>query len=171
MYPFYSQRTPTLIRQTLWALGVAALCVLAIGLYAILVGHAVIPEPSSLGQQGDFFGGHIAALIGSVTLAFVIYTSYVQSRQTELFFMRQYFLSGVEHIAEALQAGDHIRVARLLDYFSRLALSRSDDELYLILELALTPAVEGVIAEEGTKGYAEGYSPKLNIYSRCARSI
>ena len=92
---------------------------------------------TELAQQGEFIGGHLAAVAGLLTLAIVVYTGFAQSQQQQRFFMRGYFLHGVELIGEAIQRGDQLHAYRLTDYFSRLAKSEDDDELFLILNTFL----------------------------------
>ncbi len=66
-----------------------------------------------------------------------------QFKQQERYFLRQYFLQGMELIAHAYNDSDNTNThaLRLVDYFSRLALSSNDGELFLILNTALHGAL------------------------------
>ncbi len=129
---FSSTRTPNTLRLTIAAVVILGIGIAAIGVYSFFVGP-IHSDPSKLGTQGDFFGGHIAASVGALTLAIVIYTSYRQSVQQERFFARQYFIQGAELIASAIRENDQVSGLRLIEYYSRLALSQNDGELLLIL--------------------------------------
>jgi hypothetical protein len=112
--------------------------VLGVGLWSVWHGRAAVGSSAELAQQGDFIGGHLAAIAGVLTLAIVIYTSFTQSQQQQRFFMRDYFLRGVELIGDAMQRGNQLHAYRLVDYFARLAKSEHDDELFLILNTVLS---------------------------------
>lgn len=129
---FSLTRTPNSLRLAIAAIVLLGMGIAAIGVYSFFAGP-IHSEPSKLGTQGDFFGGHIAASVGALTLAIVIYSSYRQSAQQERFFTRQYFLQGAELIATAIREKDQVSGLRLIEYYSRLALSRKDGELLLIL--------------------------------------
>jgi hypothetical protein len=118
--------------------------VLATGLWSVWYGPAAFASSTELAQQGEFIGGHLAAVAGLLTLAIVVYTGFAQSQQQQRFFMRGYFLHGVELIGEAIQRGDQLHAYRLTDYFSRLAKSEHDDELFLILNTILSGALRSV---------------------------
>jgi len=68
----------------------------------------------------------------------VIYTSYLQSIQQERFFSRQYFIQGIDLIGTAIRGSDSTTALRLIEYYSRLALSKQDAELFLILNTVLS---------------------------------
>jgi len=114
-----------------------AAVVFGIAVYSLCSGQPLFAVPEKLGSQGDFFGGHLAAVAAILTLAIIIYTSFTQGQQQQRFFMRDYFLHGVELIADAVQRGAQDRALRLVDYFARLAESEKDDELFLVLNTAL----------------------------------
>ncbi len=107
-----------------------------IGGYSFFAGP-IRSDTTSLGTQGDFFGGHVAASVGTLTLAIVIYTSYRQSLQQDRHFSRQYFIQGADLITSAMRDKDMISAMRFIEYYSRLALSKNDGELYLILNAVL----------------------------------
>ena len=141
---FSSVRTPNPLLIAIFAVGIFGLTIAAIGTYSFFNGP-IHNEPTKLGMQGDFFGGHIAASIGALTLAIVIYTSYRQSVQQERFFARQYFIQGAEMIANAIRKEDQLLGLRLIEYYSRLALSRNDGELLLILNAIVIGDIRKVL--------------------------
>jgi hypothetical protein len=128
--------TPWTLRSIVAAIVLLGIAMGGIAVYSIVRGP-LLTNASELGTQGDFFGGHFAASIGAITLAIVIYTSYLQSLQQERFFSRQYFIQGIDLIATAIREHDSITALRLIEYYSRLALSRRDSELFLILNTVL----------------------------------
>ena len=140
----YRTRVPKTLTLTLVLIVLLAVIVLAAGLWSIWYCRPAFGGSTELAQQGEFIGGHLAAVAGVLTLAIVIYTSFTQSQQQQRFFMRGYFLHGVELIGEAMQRGDQLHAYRLTDYFSRLAKSERDDELFLILNTILSGALRSV---------------------------
>ena len=128
--------TPWVLKGIVAAVVLLGLAVATVGIYSAFQGP-LFPDTSKLGTQGDFLGGHLAAAVGALTLAIVIYTSYQQSLQQERFFSRQYFIQGVDLIGTAIREKDTVTALRLTEYYSRLALSKRDAELFLILNTVL----------------------------------
>jgi hypothetical protein len=133
----YQTKSPIVLTLLIWAIALLGFAVLVVGVLSLKQGSPLIGNVDKLGQQGDFFGGHLAAFVGTLTLAIAIYTSFVQQQQTQKFFMRGYFLDAVELIVEASRANDINEALRIVDYFGRLALSQDDNELFLILNISL----------------------------------
>lgn len=128
--------TPWMLKAIVAAIVLLGLAVAVACVYSAVYGP-ILSDTAQLGTQGDFFGGHLAAAVGALTLAIVIYTSYQQSLQQERFFSRQYFIQGVELIAAAIRENDATTALRLIEYYARLALSKRDAELFLILNTIL----------------------------------
>jgi hypothetical protein len=131
-----STRIPVALTLLLIVVIGLGMAIALIGGYSLFAGP-IRTDTSSLGTQGDFFGGHIAASVGALTLAIVIYTSYRQSLQQDRYFSRQYFIQGADLITTAIRDKDTISAMRFIEYYSRLALSKKDGELYLILNAVL----------------------------------
>lgn len=131
-----STRTPFALTILVIVVAGLGLTIALIGGYSFFAGP-IRTDTSSLGTQGDFFGGHIAASVGALTLAIVIYTSYRQSLQQDRHFSRQYFIQGADLITSAIRDNDIISAMRFIEYYSRLALSKKDGELYRILNAVL----------------------------------
>jgi hypothetical protein len=131
-----STRTPFALTTLVIAITGLGLMIALIGGYSFFAGP-IRSDTTSLGTQGDFFGGHVAASVGTLTLAIVIYTSYRQSLQQDRHFSRQYFIQGADLITSAMRDKDMISAMRFIEYYSRLALSKNDGELYLILNAVL----------------------------------
>jgi hypothetical protein len=125
-------RPPIALELSLAAIAAIGVTVVLVCVISLIRGP-ILCKSAELGTQGDFFGGHIAAAAGMLTLAIVIYTAYCQSLQQERYFLRQYFLQGVDLIASAIRENDSIAALRLTEYYSRLVLSTEDTELFLIL--------------------------------------
>lgn len=140
----YRSRVSKTLTLTVALMVLLGVLVLAAGLWSIWYGRPAFASSTELAQQGDFIGGHLAAVAGFLTLAIVIYTSFTQSQQQQRFFMRGYFVHGVELVGEAMQRGDQLHAYRLIDYFSRLAKSERDDELFLILNTILSGTLRSV---------------------------
>lgn len=137
------------------AVSALGMVIVLIGGYSLFAGP-IRADTSSLGTQGDFFGGHVAASVGALTLAIVIYTSYRQSLQQERHFSRQYFVQGAELITTAIRDKDLIVAMRFIEYYSRLALSKRDGELYLILNAVLFGDLRKQL-ESGDKNILNNY--------------
>ena len=159
----YKTRTPLSLTLAIGAMVFLGLSVLWLGGTAYFRGAAVISDPATMGQQGDFFGGHLAAFAGTLTLAIVIYTSYSQQQQQQRFFMRSYFISGIELVSAAVRGDDQPQAFRALDYFARLALSEADDELFLVLNT--------VIAGDIRKAIESGQQHVVQNYPFAARAV
>jgi hypothetical protein len=108
---------------------------------------------AGLGQLGDFFGGHTAAFSTTLSLLAVLYFTHHQARQQDMFFSQQrnqdeirsvrtFFLEGVSLITQwDLASPGSDQCLRLLDYYSRLALTSTDRELALILNTVITAQI------------------------------
>jgi len=109
---------------------------------------------AELGQFGDFFGGHTSAFTGSISLIVIIFFTFHQSKQQEMFFEkqaadskntsdRQFFLNGINLITQwDLSSPGCDQCMRLLDYYGRLALASNDRELLLMLNTVITAEVK-----------------------------
>jgi len=137
----YRNKVSLTLTLTLVALTVLGVFALSIGLWSAWYARPAIAACPQLAEQGEFIGGHLAAAAGMLTLAIVIYTGFTQSQQQQRFFMRRYFLQGVEMIERGFQIGDRLHAFRLIDYFARLAQSERDDELFLILNTGLSGTI------------------------------
>jgi hypothetical protein len=105
------------------------------------------------GQFGDFFGGHTAAFTGSVSLVVITFFTFHQSKQQEIFFGkqsddsknmsdRQFFIDGINLITQwDISSSGCDQCMRLLDYYSRLALTSNDRELLLLLNTVITAEI------------------------------
>ena len=107
-----------------------------------LLGTPLLNTPQTLGAQGDFIGGHLASILGSITLIVVIFTGYVQIQNERKFRIRELFLSGIAAISsyEAQKPGTE-QAMRLLDYFAQVAFQLGDNELLLILNTVITKEI------------------------------
>lgn len=121
---------------------------------------------AAYGTQGDFFGGHIAAIVGCITLLVVVLTGYTQLTYERRFRLREHFLSGIGVIGQYDIANPGCEQAlRVLDYFSLIALGLRDNELLLILNTVMTKEIRKRL-EELDEGKTEVY-----IHAREARKI
>ena len=108
---------------------------------------------TELGQLGDFFGGHTSAFAGSISLVVVLFFTFHQAKQQREFFVvqqeyisktttRQFFLEGINLITQwDIESPGCDQCMRLLDYYSRLALSSEDNELLLLLNTVMTAKI------------------------------
>ena len=108
---------------------------------------------TSLGQLGDFFGGHTAAFAGSTSLLVILFFTFHQARQQSQFFEEQqreaslrsernFFLQGIDLITQwDLASPGCDQCMRLLDYYGRMALASKDRELPLILNTVITAKI------------------------------
>jgi len=121
-----------------------------------LLGKTLLPTPESLGPQGDFLGGHLASILGSITLVVVILSGYVQVSQDRKFRVREHFLSGISAISayEAQQPGTE-QAMRLLDYYALVAFQLDDEELLLILNTVITKDIRANLEEIENAGRRE----------------
>ena len=108
---------------------------------------------SSLGQLGDFFGGHTAAFAGSMSLLVILFFTFHQSKQQSQFFEiqqrettrqteRDFFLQGINLITQwDIASPGCDQCLRLLDYYGRIALTSNDRELPLLLNTVITAKI------------------------------
>ena len=150
----YKTRVPPSLSLAIATMTFLGLAVLWFGVSSYYRGITILASPETLGQQGEFFGGHLAAFAGSLTLAIVIYTGYAQQQQR--FFLRSYFLDGAGLAAEAVRHEDATQALRVLDYFARLALSEHDDELFLVLNTVIAGDIRKQI-ETGQQHVTQNY--------------
>lgn len=162
----YWKNTPRLLKLAIVALATVAIVPIAnlvyLGFTQLKFGVESPLEVATLGQVGDFFGGHTAAFAGSLSLLAILFFSYHQSKQQESFFHKQsedeernstrtFFLEGIGLITQwdlAKPGAD--QGLRLLDYYSRLALDSDDRELLLILNTVITAQIRANL--EGKNG-------------------
>ena len=123
------------------------------------------PGLSELGAQGDFFGGHVAAITSSLTLLIVLTTGFVQQTYDRTFRLREQFLSGLNVIGQYDIAKPGCEQAlRLLDHYSALALELDDNELLLLLNTVMTREIRSRLEElEGEK------KPDIYVIARAAK--
>lgn len=145
-----------------WIGGVVVILAATAGLI-LLYGFSSINslDLAERGQQGDFIGGHFGPAIGSITLAIVVVTSYLQTkqqnkfyedqkRQTETFFFRQSFMDGISLVSQwDSQYPGCPQAMRLLDYYSRVALQRDEEELFLVLNTVITREIRANLEGKG----------------------
>jgi hypothetical protein len=119
-----------------------------------------------LGSQGDFFGGHVAAVTSSLTLLIVLATGFVQQTYDRTFRLREQFLSGLNVIGQYDIAKPGCEQAlRLLDHYSALALELDDNELLLLLNTVMTREIRVRLEElEGEK------KPDIYVSARAAKA-
>jgi uncharacterized protein YneF (UPF0154 family) len=99
-------------------------------------------EMKILGEQGEFFGGHLATIFSALTLALVVFTTYTQMHDAREAATRSMFSSGIDAVARYDIAHPGCAQAlRLLDYYSRLALNFDDKQYYLFLNSVMTGSV------------------------------
>lgn len=113
-----------------------------------LFGHKLISHLGDYGTQGDFFGGHIAAVTGSLALLVVLFTGYVQTVHEQRFRLREHFLAGIAVIGQYDVAAPGCEQAmRMLDYYSSIALELQDQELFLLLNTVMTKEIRKRLEE------------------------
>ena len=153
----YETNTPHWLKAVLAIIGLLAILPLVnlafMGVRNLKFGYTGELSLSSLGQLGDFFGGHTAAFAGSVSLLVVLFFTFHQARQQSLFFEEQqrdassraerdFFLQGINLITQwDLASPGCDQCLRLLDYYGRIALSSPDRELPLILNTVITAKI------------------------------
>ena len=90
MHYDYSKNTPTWMKLVLVLTGVLAaiplLNLIYIGGRNLEFAYKGDLNLSSLGQLGDFFGGHTAAFAGSMSLLVVLFFTFHQAKQQSQFF-------------------------------------------------------------------------------------
>lgn len=129
---YYAPTTSSGIKLIILAITLLCLGLVGLAVISILKGP-IFTLSDSLSQQGSFFGGYLTAIVGLLTIAAVVLIGYRQQQEQQRYFMRQYFLHGLELISSAMQNTDEVQALRIIDYFSRLAMSSDDDELFLVL--------------------------------------
>jgi hypothetical protein len=119
-----------------------------------------------LGSQGDFFGGHVAAVTSSLTLIIVLSSSYLQQAFDRTFRLREHFLAGLNVIGQYDVAKPGCEQAlRLLDHYSALALELEDVELLLLLNTVMTKDIRSRLEElDGAK------KPDIYVSARIAKT-
>jgi len=91
------------------------------------------------GQQGDFFGGHLSALFGCLTLLVVLYFGWRQREDDREARKREGFLAGLDLIAQYdLKSPGCEQAMRILDYQSKLALEDGNEEWLWMLNVVIT---------------------------------
>lgn len=113
------------------------------------------------GQQGDYFGGHLGPIFGAASLVVVVVASYKQYRQQRAFFREQKktgdkslfyqsFTQGISLISEwDRKTPGCPQAMRLVDYYSKVALERDDDELFFLLNTAITEKIRENLRGKG----------------------
>lgn len=132
-----------------WHLTVAAIAVVAICIPPILFYVSAftglkmpLPDLSNKGTQGDFFGGHVAAITSSLTLLVVLISSHLQHSSDKTFRLREHFLAGLAVIGQYdVEKPGCEQALRLLDYYSAIALDLNDTELLLLLNTVMTKEI------------------------------
>ncbi len=154
-----------------WYLKVAAiaaviLCIPPVVFYvAAFFGLALPVDLGSKGQQGDFFGGHVAAVTSSLTLIVVLINAHLQQNSDRTFRLREHFLAGLAVIGQYDVAKPGCEQAlRLLDYYASLALELNDKELLLLLNTVMTKEIGARLEElDGPK------KPDIYVSARAAK--
>jgi hypothetical protein len=120
---------------------------------------------SIMGQRGDFFGGHLASVVGSLTLALAIVLGYFQTVESTRANLRSHFLEGLNLVFAALdfekpemdptesKSMKRFRkifyvphaTMRVVDYYSRLSLELDDAEYYLIVATMISGDIKKTI--------------------------
>lgn len=157
---------------------VVALCIVLGAITLLLLAHAAFSYFTSLnsdgdfgkyGQQGDFFGGHLGPIFGSLTLITVIYTGYVQQRQQNDFFAKQQkkaeealfyqsFTQGIDLISQwDRQDPGCPQSLRLVDYYAKIAINRNDPELYRLLNTVITGEMRNLFKGRSGVQYITNY--------------
>jgi hypothetical protein len=157
------------VHCSIWWLGLVFSLVIGASGYSLGLGYVhsdYVSGSIKPWERGDFWGGHIAAITGSITLLVVIISTAAQSRADHAARLRDSFLQGIGHIAayDIEKAGCE-QALRLLDYYSMIANQLEEPELYLILNTVMTGKIR-----ETLEGYDS--NPKNQNYpnARKARS-
>lgn len=154
-----------------WHLKIAAvaaivLCIPPLIFYVLgFFGISTPANLSSLGTQGDFFGGHVAAITGSLTLIVVLISAHLQQVFDRTFRLREHFLAGLAIIGQYDVAKPGCEQAlRLLDYYALLALELEDNELLILLNTVMTKEIGSRLEElDGQK------QPDIYVSARAAK--
>ena len=154
-----------------WSLKIAVVFVVVLSLPPLGFYFAALFAKSAgtfgeLGTQGDFFGGHVAAITSSLTLLIVLASGFVQQSYDRIFRLREQFLSGLNVIGQYDIAKPGCEQAlRLLDHYSALALELDDNELLLLLNTVMTREIRARLEElEGEK------KPDIYVSARAAKA-
>lgn len=166
MHYNFLKETPRWMVALLMAVGILAvipiISLIVAGCKNLVISFSADHNLSELGQLGDFFGGHTSAFSGSISLAVVLYFTFHQSKQQQVFFLsqqadasktadRQFFLEGINLITQwDIKSPGCDQCMRLLDYYGRLALQSEDRELLLLLNTVITAKIRENI--EGKNG-------------------
>ena len=141
----YRFSLPRYVTLALCLVGVMAL-VIFVFFVAALSDTDIAPFLKNYGTQGDFFGGHIAAVVGCITLLVVVLTGFLQVGYERLFRLREHFLSGIGVIGQYdINNPGCEQALRLLDYYSTIALELKDVELLLLLNTVMTKEIRKVL--------------------------
>ena len=153
---------PWPLKATVAAIFVLSLPALIYYLYSFLEP----PRPvSELGAQGDFFGGHVAAITSSITLLVVLITGFLQQATDRAFRLREHFLAGLNVIGQYDVAHPGCEQAlRLLDHYSRIAIQLDNDELLLLLNTVITKDIRSKL-----EFYDQENTPDIYVYARSAK--
>lgn len=145
--PSYKPRLPWYLIVALGAAALAAVTALFF-FFAALCDWKPLKALGDYGTQGDFFGGHIGAVVASITLLVVLLTAYMQTVYERGFRLREHFLSGIAIIGQydIHEAGCE-QAMRLLDYYSCIALEHKDDELLMLLNTVMTRKIREKLEE------------------------
>lgn len=147
---------------------VVTLALVVLGFFVAALLHRMPLEYlKDYGTQGDFFGGHIAAVVGCITLLVVVVTGFLQISYDRRFRLREHFLSGIAVIGQYdIDSPGCEQALRLLDYYSAIALELNDTELLLLLNTVMTSEIRRTLEklEEGKQEiYLEAREARRNI--------
>lgn len=161
---FYRDSLPLWFRVLAVLLILIAGGIGGVGIYSAYTQKALFLTNSlvALGQQGDFFGGHFSAILGLVTIVFVVASFLLERQRARRSALRDTFLRGVDQINESRKAappeerqslGKELPVdpvtLRLVNYYARVALANPDeDELLLILNIPITGTLRTAIEKD-----------------------
>jgi len=139
---------PRHLQVVAWILGLIGLCILLLFSSALYSGTSVLGDPEVLGQQGDFFGGHVAAFVGCITLLVVVITGYFQVELDRKFRIKEHFINGINVISNYdIKEPGCEQAMRLLDYYASIALAIGDAELLLMLNTVMTKRIREEIRD------------------------
>lgn len=143
----YRPRLPWYLKLGVVVAAIVGLTALGFFL-AALAGKMPIASLKDYGAQGDFFGGHIGAVAGSITLLVVLLTAYMQTVYERRFRLREHVLSGISIIGQYdIDEPGCEQAMRLLDYYAAIALELREDELLLLLNTVMTSEIRKKLEE------------------------
>lgn len=158
---------PRHLRVVAWILGLIGLCILVLFSCALYSGTSVLGNPEKLGQQGDFFGGHVAAFVGCITLLVVVITGYLQVELDRKFRIKEHFINGINVISNYdIKEPGCEQAMRLLDYYASVALAIGDTELLLMLNTVITDKIREqirTIQEQESEAYPSAVAARVRI--------